>query len=158
MSSWMHARKFLIQTIRFGCMASDKSRPLLITILAILYFLCGILLLLSGIVLALGVINLEDFTEEFKSLLSAGGIVLIIMGIIYLIVAGGFWNGWKIMWYLGVIFTFISLILAIVSMAGSAYLLLADFSIVLGLVLPVAINALLLYYLFRPNVKEFFGI
>ena len=98
--------------------------------------MAGILLLVGGA--AVGELALGGMT---------GGI-LVVMGLINLVIAGGFWNGWKAIWYLAVIFGFISIILCVVGLFTTG-----GVSIV-GLI----IQALLLYYMFRPNVKEFFGI
>ncbi|MBO4763462.1 MAG: hypothetical protein J5485_02405 [Candidatus Methanomethylophilaceae archaeon] len=124
-------------------MADDKSRPLLITIIAILYFIAGVLGVLAGILLLVGGAAVGE--------LALGGMtggILVVMGLINLVIAGGFWNGWKAIWYLAVIFGFISIIICVVGLFTTG-----GVSIV-GLI----IQALLLYYMFRPNVKEFFGI
>ena len=124
-------------------MADEKSRPLLITIIAILYFVVGILAVLSGIMLMVGGAAVGQ--------LALGGMtggVLLVVGLINLVIAGGFWNGWKAIWYLAVIFGFIEIILCVVGLFTTGGVS------IIGLI----IEALLLYYMFRPNVKEFFGI
>ncbi len=124
-------------------MADEKSRPLLITIIAILYFVAGLLAVLGGILLMVGGAAVGE--------LALGGMtggVLLVVGLINLVIAGGFWNGWKAIWYLAVIFGFIEIILCVVGLLTTGGVSL------IGLI----IQALLLYYMFRPNVKEFFGI
>ncbi len=124
-------------------MADEKSRPLLITIIAILYFVAGLLAVLGGILLMVGGAAVGE--------LALGGMtggVLLVVGLINLVIAGGFWNGWKAIWYLAVIFGFIEIILCVVGLFTTGGVSL------IGLI----IQALLLYYMFRPNVKEFFGI
>jgi hypothetical protein len=129
-------------------MASDKNRPILITIIAILYFLAGIFVVIGGILMITGTIAVEDVEEDLKGLASAGGAVLVVMGLISIVLAGGFWNGWKIMWYLGVIFTAISLIMGVASLFTGVFV---------GII-TLIIDALIMYYLFRPGVKAFFGV
>ena len=129
-------------------MASDKSRPILITIIAILYFLAGIFVVIGGILMITGTIAVEDVEEDLKGLASAGGAVLVVMGLISIVLAGGFWNGWKIMWYLGVIFTAISLIMGVASLFTGVFV---------GII-TLIIDTLIMYYLFRPGVKAFFGV
>ena len=93
-----------------------------------------------------GVVDVPD--ESVKGLVDYGGIPLIVIGVISLIIAGGLWNGWKIMWYLGVIFE----IIGIIGCIGM---------IVTGMIpaiVSLAIALLILYYLFRPGVKSFFGV
>jgi len=130
-------------------MASNAPRPILITILAILEFLGGLLFLIAGIVIVAGVITTAD-VPELAELGSIGGIGFIIVGLIALIIAGGFWNGWSIMWYLGVIFNAISA-------AFIVYTMFTGGGIVAGII-PLIIELVILFYLFRPGVKEFFGI
>ena len=131
-------------------MAEDKDRPIFISIIAILYFLGGLILVIGGILIALGTITASVASGEPVLGLSgtALGAFAALMGIIYLIVAGGLWNGWGIMWYLGVIISIVSIISSIISILASG-----PFGI-LGIIL----NLLIIYYLFRPKVKEFFGI
>ena len=131
-------------------MAEEKDRPLFVTIVAILYFIGALILIIGGILIALGTIAASAISAEpIMGLTGAAmGAVCVVMGIIYLIIAGGLWNGWKIMWYLGVILSALSALLGIVTILASG------FAGIVG----ILINLLILYYLFRPNVKEFFGI
>jgi hypothetical protein len=125
----------------------------LIAILAILEFIVGLVLVLGGALLLTGVLSVSELEPELQNLGSAGGVALIVVGIIYLIIAGGFWNGWKIMWYIGLIVTVISIILEI------AGLITGGFSgITIGVIVPLIIDLLILFYLSRPGVREFFGV
>ena len=129
-------------------MARDVSRPILITIIAILEFLLGLLLLVGGILLIAGVVSAGDIDPEFADLGNAASIALIVVGLINLIIAGGFWNGWSIMWYIGLIVNGIGLIVAIYGLITTG----------IGSAIPLVIYAVILFYLFRPGVKDFFGI
>ena len=123
-----------------------ESRPILISLLAILYFIVGIIVVIGGILLVTGTNLVED--GALGSLGTLGGGAMIIVGIIGLIVAGGLWNGWKIMWYLGVI-------LMIVGIASQIYLIIkGDYTSIVGIIIEV----LILFYLTRPKVRAFFGI
>ena len=124
-------------------MADEKSRPTLITIIAILYFLVGVLSIISGLVMIVGGAAVGQLV-----LGSMTGAVLIVVGLVNLVIAGGFWNGWKAIWYLAVLFGVLELIICIVGVFSVGPLSLVG----------LLIEALLLYYMFRPNVKEFFGI
>ena len=116
---------------------------MLITIIAILYFVAGLLAVLGGILLMVGGAAVGQLVLGGMT----GGVSLVV-GLIYLVIAGGFWNGWKAIWYLAVIFGFIVIILCVVGLLTTGGVSL------IGLI----IQALLLYYMFKPNVKEFFGI
>ncbi|MBR4244422.1 MAG: hypothetical protein IKQ14_03405 [Candidatus Methanomethylophilaceae archaeon] len=129
-------------------MARDVSRPILITIIAILEFLLGLLLLVGGILLIAGVVSAGDIDPEFADLGNAASIAMIVVGLINIVIAGGFWNGWSIMWYIGLIVNGIGLIVAIYGLITTG----------IGSAIPLVIYAVILFYLFRPGVKDFFGI
>ena len=129
-------------------MAKEASRPILISLIAILYFLSGLLLLAAGVMLAIGaaVIDLSDLDLGLTGVV--GGAVFAVIGIIALIIAGGLWNGWRIMWYLGMIFSVVAILASIIALLTTG-----GFSI--G---TLVINLIIVFYLTRDGVKEFFGI
>jgi hypothetical protein len=129
-------------------MARDAPRPILITIIAILEFVIGLLILVGGVLLIAGVISAGDVDPEFADLGNAASIVMIVIGLLNIIIAGGFWNGWSIMWYIGLIVNGIGLIVAIYGLITTG----------IGSAIPLVIYAVILFYLFRPGVKDFFGI
>lgn len=106
---------------------NDKpDRPLFVSIAAALYILMGVV----GIIVGAALLN------------GLGAIP----GIIVLVIGMGLWQGWKIFWYLGVIF-------------GIAYLLLSIFTLPAPVgTVPLIVSIITLWYLVRPNVREFFGI
>ncbi len=104
---------------------NDKpDRPLFVAIVAALYILLGVVMIIGGVIL-----------------LNVAGAI---PGIIALVVGVGLWKGWKIFWYLGVIFAIIDLIVSI-------------FAFPVGII-SLIISIIILWYLFRPNVKAFFGV
>ena len=109
----------------------QKQRPLGVTIIAILTIIGGIALLSSGAVLiVVGV-----------------GVVLVILGIAYLVMAYGLWKGKRWAWTITLILSVIGIISGIVSIATGHY----------EVIINIIINAVVIYYLYRPNVKAFFG-
>jgi hypothetical protein len=130
-------------------MSSEKERPTLISILAIIYFVIGLMALIGGILTTMGIAIGMSVEEELRGLgLEFIGIGIIVYGLIMIIVAGGFWNGWKIMWYIGVIVSIIGVILGVASIVFTAFV---------GII-PLIIDIIILWYLFRPPVKEFFEV
>lgn len=112
-------------------MESQKIRPLGVTIIAILTAIGGIIFLLSGIV----------------SLIIGIGFLLLALGIAYLVMAYGLWNGRGWAWTITLVLTVIGIIVGIGSLVtGNA-----------GAVVGIIIQAIVIYYLYRPNVKAFFG-
>jgi uncharacterized membrane protein (DUF2068 family) len=112
-------------------MESQKRRPLGVTIIAILTIIGGIIFLASGLVL----------------LIIGIGIILLALGIAFLVMAYGLWKGKRWAWTITLILSAIGIILALVSIAFGN----------VGSILSVIIHGVVIYYLYRPNVKAFFG-
>ena len=132
---------------------NSRSRPLLITILAILYFLGALVLIIGGImIIGLGETFIQDLVNQnpdldaLKGLGTASGIVMLVCGLIVAGVAYGFYKGWSIMWYLSVIIVGLGLLFNIYNMV------IGNFTVLLG----VLVQLVIIFYLFRPRVKGFF--
>jgi hypothetical protein len=112
-------------------MESQKHRPLGITIIAILAVLSGLAWLANGaIFLIVGI-----------------GIAYLAIGIACFFVAYGIWIGRDWAWTITLIVSVIGIILGISSLAiGNV-----------GSIVNVIIFAVIIYYLYRPNVKAYFG-
>jgi hypothetical protein len=109
----------------------QKHRPLGVTIIAILTIIGGIGFLASGI-----------------AGLSAGiGAALIALGIAYFVMAYGLWKGKGWAWTITIILSFIGIALGVASIAIGN----------IGAIFHIIINAIVVYYLYRPHVKAFFG-
>lgn len=111
----------------------QNNRPFGVTIIAILAILGGIGALVAGIALV--------------AIIPFLGAALIIIGLAYFVVAYGLWKGLQWAW----IITLVVTIIALISEIGS--IIVGN----VGAVIPVIINAIIIYYLFRPNVKAYFG-
>ena len=111
----------------------QNNRPLGVTIIAILAILGGIGSLVGGIALV--------------AIIPLLGAALIIIGLAYFVVAYGLWQGLKWAW----IITLIVTVIAFISGLGS--IIVGN----VGAVIPIIINAIIIYYLFKPNVKAYFG-
>jgi hypothetical protein len=111
----------------------QNNRPFGVTIIAILAILGGIGSLVGGITLV--------------AIIPLLGAALIIIGLAYFGVAYGLWQGLKWAW----IITLIVTVIAFISGLGS--IIVGN----VGAAIPVIINAIIIYYLFRPNVKAYFG-
>lgn len=118
-----------------------NSRPLLVTLVAILNILIGLAAILVG-----GV--------TFAGLTILGGIEIgavtggtsVAVGLIYILVGVGFLGGWSIMWYLGIVLEGISVILNIMSIfVGN-----------ISAIVSILISLIIILYLLKPNVKRYF--
>ncbi|MEN6342976.1 MAG: hypothetical protein ABFC89_10520 [Methanospirillum sp.] len=121
------------------------ERPLGITILAVLWILSGILLILGGAGFAFlaGAVG----GVALGALGAVIGIVLIVWGLVEIVLGYGALQGWPWVWLVGVILTVLSLI------EGIYMLITTGWSAIISLI----IAAIILYYLFQPNVKSWFG-
>lgn len=117
------------------------ERPLGVTILGILWLIAGLVLTSGG-----------AYTALFGGLAFGSwgwilGIVFILWGLLELAIGFGTLMGWPWTWVVGVV-------LAVLSLAQGVYGLVAQGWTSL---VQVAIAAIILYYLFTPEVKGFFG-
>jgi len=99
----------------------------------------GILFIIGGIgFTALGVLSLVFL---------AAGIGSILLGIASLVVAWGLLKGAGWAWIITLILTIISVIVNVAHIAGG------NTASIIGII----INGIIIYYLYRPNVKSYFG-
>ncbi len=134
-----------------GFLAMMKPpRPTGVAVLAILDLLAGILALIGGIFIAAlggsGLLALYGYGFFSGFVAVAGGFVIII-GLLAIVVGWGMWSGKEWAWILAIILYALGALSSLLSLAGG------NLSSVVGLL----INALLLWYMFRPHVKAFFG-
>jgi hypothetical protein len=129
---------------------AEAERPLGIAILAVLNIIGGIFGLFGGIALAAlsgTVSGLPGLGAISSGWLVAVGIFAIIIGILPVAVGWGFWKGSEWAWTLGVVLYIIGIIYGVV------WLVQGNVSSLVS----VIIGGLIVYYLFRPNVKAWFG-
>jgi uncharacterized membrane protein HdeD (DUF308 family) len=121
----------VITEIKRVDMESQKQRPLGVTIVAILTAIGGLIFLGSGLFL----------------LIVGIGVILLALGIAYLVMAYGLWNGRGWAWTITLILSVIGIVVAIASIvAGNV-----------SAIISIIIHAVVIYYLYRPTVKAFFG-
>ena len=118
------------------------GRPLGVTILGVLWIIGGLFAIMGGIVGG-AILSMEGF----GGLGAAIGVVAFIIGVIDLLLGIGCFKAWSWVWIVGVIFSAISVLIGIVSL----------FTTGLSALLGIIIAAIILYYLFQPQVKAYFG-
>ena len=122
-------------------MSSQKVRPIGVTILAALEIISGIVAIVGGFFFATFSAMMMMGADMFGAFGVVISGVLIVIGIISFIMAWGLLQGKPWAWTITLILTIIHLIFDLPSFN------------VIGLV----INGLILYYLYRPHVKAYFG-
>lgn len=132
-------------------MVQKPSRPVGITILAVLEILIGIVGLLASLAI-IGLSALFATLPRVGSLLGAfgfviGGVVLF-FSLIWLVTGAGFIHGKGWSWTLGMIFSVLSLLGALGALA---------IGLITGGVGGLIFWGLMIYYLTRNHVKAFFG-
>ena len=166
-------------------MAQKINRPIGVTIIAILTIIIGVITLFAGISLvALGaflsitpiditsgnntttpVDDGSQFVMQFFGIISVlVGAIMLAVGIGYIVMFYGLLKGRGWAWTITIILTVISIAIQIVS-GITASMIVASISndgasIVSGWIVQIigiAIDIIILYYLYRPHVKAFFG-
>ena len=116
-----------------------RIRPFGVTLLAILVIISGVIAIVGGIFFATIASLLDiDFLGAMSGIVAG---ILVAIGIASFVMAWGLLDGRPWAWTATLVLTIISIIFELAS---------ANF---VGLI----IDAIVLYYLFRPHVKAFFG-
>ena len=125
----------------------EKHRPFGVTLIAVLTIIGGIAFLASGITAA----TVAPFLSGTQTLLvglSAGtGAAFLALGIAYFVMAYGLLKGKGWAWTITLVLSYIGIALGFVSIVTGH----------IGSVFGIIINAVIVYYIYRPKVKSFFG-
>ncbi len=144
-------------------MSNDNPRPILITIIGILYVIGAIAVGIMAVMFFVAgnkpvtdiftgdlLVKIQDMLAQanitWEQLSNAMGVLFAVLAFIYLIMAAGMLKGWWIFWYIGVIVNIIGLAVGIYSI----------FAVSVSSIVGVIISAIILWYLFTPKVKKFF--
>jgi hypothetical protein len=135
------------------------ARPFGVTIIAILLIISGIVMIITGA----GAVAIAPFlpplgqTEDMMIGAISGallgvtaiisGIILLALGIAALFIAYGLIKGRGWAWTAAVVLSIIVIIMSVVSIVTGN----------IGSIISLAINGVILYYLYRPHVKAYFG-
>lgn len=155
----------------------EINRPMGVTIIAILRIIGGVILLLGGIGLVtiapfVGQLNVNTTSSTtdngvpvtpygaginlsnnntsflfFAAFIGVIGSILIVLGIASFVVAWGLLKGKAWAWTVTIIITIISLVFNALSIVSGN----------IGAIVGIIIDGVIIYYLYRPNVKSYFG-
>jgi hypothetical protein len=130
-------------------MMQRPSRPIGIAILAVLDIVVGVILLLAGLGLAAAGSSSMLATYGYGSLSGLvtilGGFFLLV-GLLAVLVGWGFWTGKGWAWTLAVVLYVLGLLLSLLSLVSG----------IIPSIVSVLIEGLILWYLWRPNVRAYF--
>jgi len=106
----------------------------------------GILSLIGGVgmIWLAGAADWAGVIDFSSSIITALGVYSVIVGLLTLVVVFLLWTGNKLGWYLAIILLVLNAIQGIISLPTG--------------ILTLIIMAILIWYFFRPNVKEYFGV
>ncbi|MDQ6666804.1 MAG: hypothetical protein M3Y53_01105 [Thermoproteota archaeon] len=150
-----------------------QSRPRGVAIIAILIIIAGVLSLLIGI----GLVVIGPFIVNVSPNSNSGsqiepqvlGLVFVVfgaislaLGVANLVMAYGLWKGKGWAWTVSIILLFIGIAVDIISISitsagvffNTGSNLLGD---ILSTIISKGISAFIVYYLYRPHVKAYFG-
>jgi uncharacterized membrane protein (DUF2068 family) len=154
-----------------------RHRPTGVTILAVLFVIAGAFTLLGGIATLVAIpfvanVNPNVIGNEIQfngqqplltpsdqttlaqgsgSILTVLGAVLIPLGIASLVVAYGLFKAKSWSWTVAVVLSIIGVVVNVISLVTS------NMGGITGALVGIAINAIVLYYLSRRNVRQYFG-
>jgi hypothetical protein len=134
------------------------GRPTGVTIIAVLMVIGGVIMLFGGIsAVALApflpaTLQSQDFAGDVSATMlggvaTASGALFIALGIASLVIAYGLFKGRGWAWTAAVVLSIIGIVMAVVSIVTGNF----------GSIVSIIINGVILYYLYRPHVKAYFG-
>jgi uncharacterized membrane protein (DUF2068 family) len=125
------------------------QRPTGITVLAILAAIGGVFGILGGLAL-IGVGAVVASSAGLGGLAAILGLIALAYGILSLVLAYGFWTLQPWAWTLGVGLEVAGIVINVLQYINNT-------SALGGTIFSIAINAIVLWYLYQPNVKAAFG-
>jgi uncharacterized membrane protein (DUF2068 family) len=125
------------------------QRPTGITILAVLAAIGGIFGVLGGLAL-IGIGSIVATTSGLGGLAALLGVVALMYGVLSLVLAYGFWTLKPWAWTLGVGLEVAGIVINVLQYLNNT-------SAIGGTIISIAINAVVLWYLYQPSVKAAFG-
>ena len=92
--------------------------------------------------------NAQGLGAIFAGLGFVFGIIIILLGALYLAIAYGVWKGRGWAWMLGVVVSIIALIFAVLGLTGG---------VTVSSIISVALPALVLFFFWQPDVTRWLG-
>jgi hypothetical protein len=133
---------------------AGKERPFGVLILGILSLILGLMAVFSGLILL-------TFSPKYLGWLGpVAGAVLVVLGIAMGIFGIGCFRAWSWAWVLGVVLLVSGMLLQLFSLVTwflSAGMKLDYYNPETEAIIGILIAGIIMYYLFQPQVKAYFG-
>ena len=134
------------------------GRPTGVTIIAVLMVIAGVVMIIAGIsAMAIApflptVVQSQDLPVGLSEAMLGGiavgsGAFMLALGIAGLVIAYGLFKGKGWAWTAAVVLSIIGIVMSVVAIVTGN----------LGSIVSLIINGVILYYLYRPHVKAYFG-
>jgi hypothetical protein len=130
-----------------------NQRPTGVTILAVLAFIRGVVLILFGGLGALlgGALGAALGSVELGALAAVWGLISIVLGAAFIYVAWGFWRLVSATWRFGIFLAAADILISLlIALFGGGF--------TASTIIAWVIDAVIIYYLLTPGVKAAFGI
>lgn len=125
-----------------------SDRPLLITLLGALTVILALFIAIIGAAFIIAPAESLEAMDIYQMALTSVGIALVMIAIVLFITGLSLLAGWTFAWYLGIVVYGITAVLSLISIPTS-----------IGMsVVTLVVSLVVIYYLFRPRVKEFFNV
>jgi hypothetical protein len=134
------------------------GRPTGVTIIGVLMAIAGVVMIIAGIS-AMAIAPLIPMAAQSQDLAGgissamlggfavAAGAVMLALGIASLVIAYGLFKGRSWAWTAAVVLSIIGIVMSVVSIVTGNF----------GSIVSLIINGIIIYYLYRPHVKAYFG-
>ncbi|HEX3264950.1 MAG TPA: hypothetical protein VHR16_04725 [Candidatus Limnocylindrales bacterium] len=134
------------------------GRPTGATIVSVIDGIIGVLALLAGLLFMVGMSVVGGLANNSTDTQGLGGVfagvgivfgvIIILIGVLYLAIAYGVWKGRGWAWMLGMIVSIIAIVFGVLGLSGGV-----SVGSLISLALPIAV----VYFLWQPDVKRWLG-
>jgi hypothetical protein len=139
---------------------ASTARPTGATVVSIIDGIIGVLALLAGLLFMVGMsvvgglagssdeVNAQGLGAVFAGVGIVFGVIIILIGLLYLAIAYGVWKGRGWSWMLGMVVSIIAIVFGVLGLSGG---------VSLGSIISLALPIIVVYFLWQPEVKRWLG-
>ena len=134
------------------------GRPTGATVISVIDGIIGVLALLAGLLFMVGMSVVGGLANNSTDTQGLGGVfagvgivfgvIIILIGVLYLAIAYGVWKGCGWSWMLGMVVSIIAIVFGVLGLSGG---------VSLGSLISLALPVVVVYFLWQPEVKRWLG-